>query len=131
MVGSSGINILTLLAEQKIINAMAEGQFDDLPGRGRPQELEDLSHLPADLRPAYIILKNNGYLEGPAEKTRSRNICDLLAQIPDESRNYARLERLNFLLTHAHYRKKPSTSSPTETLETLDPTYLDKILTRI
>ncbi|MDR2827535.1 MAG: DUF1992 domain-containing protein [Candidatus Adiutrix intracellularis] len=131
MVSSSDINILTLLAEQKIIDAMAEGQFDNLPGRGHPQELEDLSHLPADLRPAYIILKNNGYLEGPVEKTWSRNIHDLLAQIPDEGRNYAQLERLNFLLTYVRYRKKPSTSSPAETLETLDPTYLDKILTRI
>lgn len=49
--------MLSWLAEQKIAEAMARGEFDHLPGNGRPLQIEDLSSVPEDLRMAYKLLK--------------------------------------------------------------------------
>ena len=46
------------LAEQRILEAQRKGEFDDLPGKGKPLELEDLSWVPDDLRIGYKVLKN-------------------------------------------------------------------------
>jgi hypothetical protein len=54
---------LDQLIEQKIREAMRQGEFDNLPGSGQPLHLEDDSHLPDDLRLAYKILKNADCLQ--------------------------------------------------------------------
>ena len=46
------------IAEAKITAAMERGEFKDLHGAGRPLEFEDLSHVPADMRLAYKVLRN-------------------------------------------------------------------------
>jgi hypothetical protein len=51
-----------LLAERKIAEAMANGEFDGLPGAGRPLDLGDDALIPEELRVAYRILKNAGYI---------------------------------------------------------------------
>lgn len=48
--------------EQIIQEAIQEGHFDNLPGFGKPLKLDDLSAVPEELRPAYRILKNSGFL---------------------------------------------------------------------
>ena len=48
------------IAEDKIKEAMARGELSNLPGEGKPLELDDLSHVPEDLRSGYIMLKNAG-----------------------------------------------------------------------
>jgi hypothetical protein len=50
-----------LIAERKIEEALARGEFDGLPGEGRPLELDDDALLPEELRMAYRILKNAGF----------------------------------------------------------------------
>lgn len=50
------------LAEQKIAEAVSRGEFDDLPGAGRPLELDDDALVPEELRLAYRILKNAGFV---------------------------------------------------------------------
>ena len=45
------------LAERRIQDAVDAGLLDDLPGRGQPLELEDLSRVPAELRGGYLLLK--------------------------------------------------------------------------
>lgn len=59
--------ILSWLAEQRIQEAMRNGEFTDLPGHGKPLELEDLSGVPEELRMSYKIMKNAGIL--PEEVT--------------------------------------------------------------
>ncbi|MGP0583862.1 J-domain-containing protein [Paenibacillus timonensis] len=56
------MGLLSWLAEQKIAEAMARGEFDDLPGKGKPLKVEDLSGVPEDLRMAYKLMKNAGYV---------------------------------------------------------------------
>jgi DnaJ family protein C protein 28 len=40
---------------------MAEGQFDNLPGKGKPLRLDENPHEDADWRTAHRILKNAGF----------------------------------------------------------------------
>lgn len=48
--------------EKHIKEARENGEFDNLPGAGRPLILDDDSGIPEELRTAYRILKNAGYL---------------------------------------------------------------------
>jgi hypothetical protein len=56
-----------LIAERKIQEAIERGELADLPGAGRPLELEDDALIPEDLRLAYRILKNAGYVPPEVE----------------------------------------------------------------
>lgn len=58
------------LAERKIEEALARGELENLPGTGRPLELEDDSLVPEDLRMAYRILKNAGFVPREVEAAR-------------------------------------------------------------
>lgn len=46
------------IAESRIREAIAEGEFDSLPGAGKPLSLEEYFSAPEDLRMAFSILKN-------------------------------------------------------------------------
>jgi hypothetical protein len=46
------------IAERRIREAMAQGHFENLPGAGRPLNLEDYFSTPEEVRMAYSILKN-------------------------------------------------------------------------
>ena len=46
------------IADQRIREALAQGQFDNLPNAGQPLNLEEYFSAPPDLRMAYAILKN-------------------------------------------------------------------------
>ena len=63
------------IAEEKIAEALAAGELDNLPGAGRPLALDDDAHVPEDLRVAYRILKNAGYV--PPEVEALAEIADL------------------------------------------------------
>jgi len=66
---------LEMLAERKIAEALARGEFDGLPGAGRPLDLEDDALVPEDLRAAFRILRNAGF--APAEVEARRTIAGL------------------------------------------------------
>jgi hypothetical protein len=63
------------MAERKIVEAIARGELDGLPGEGRPLDLGDDALVPEELRLAYRILKNAGFV--PAEVESLRQIEDL------------------------------------------------------
>jgi len=64
---------LLYLAERRIEEAIARGEFDDLPGAGRPLELDDVDPLlPEELRLAYRILRNAGFSPGAVDETAER-----------------------------------------------------------
>ena len=46
------------IAENRIREAMEQGQFDNLPGAGEPLSLEEYFSTPEDVRMAYSVLKN-------------------------------------------------------------------------
>jgi len=67
--------ILDKLVERQIDEARARGDFDELTGAGRPLRLEDLSLVPEELRAAYLLLKNAGYL--PPEVRARQEITEV------------------------------------------------------
>lgn len=69
------MGIIALLAENKIREAIRKGELDNLAGRGKPLELEDLSNVPEHLRAAYIILRNADVL--PEEVGLRKEIVSL------------------------------------------------------
>jgi DnaJ homologue, subfamily C, member 28, conserved domain len=46
------------IAEQRIRQAMKDGEFDGLPNAGRPIDLDDYFKWPESMRMAYSILKS-------------------------------------------------------------------------
>jgi len=66
---------LDILAEHKIREAIERGEFADLPGEGRPLDLSDPPLVPEDMRVAYKLLKNAGFL--PPQLEAQKEIYDL------------------------------------------------------
>lgn len=48
------------IADLKIREAMQEGEFDNLPNRGKPVDLDEYFKWPAELRMAFSVLKSAG-----------------------------------------------------------------------
>jgi hypothetical protein len=69
------MNILEVIAENKIREAVKRGELDNLPCKGKPLKLDDLSHIPEELRAAYTLLKNAGVL--PEELQLKKEIVSL------------------------------------------------------
>lgn len=100
-------SLLDTLAEQRIAEATARGEFKDLPGTGEPLALEDDALIPEELRAAYRLLKNAGYVPPELEYTREiRDIETLLQQAQTEEMRGRLLARLNWLLTRSGNRPR-------------------------
>ncbi len=62
--------VIELIAERKIEEAMEEGKFDDLPGKGKPLPLDEEWFAPPEMRPAIRLLKSAGVLPDWLERAR-------------------------------------------------------------
>jgi len=98
------------LAERRIEEALARGEFDDLPGAGRPLELDDDPLVPEGLRVAYRILKNAGYVPpevqtlnqiAALERLIARDDVDAAAQ----AKAAKKLALLRTRIEHGYYAK--------------------------
>ena len=69
------------LVEQRIQSSIRCGDFDNLPGRGKPLELGDDSLIAPELRMTFRILKNSGYV--PAEVKALNDVFELECFIRD------------------------------------------------
>ena len=83
--------LLDRLAEERIERAIGAGELDDLPTAGRPLELDDDRMVPAELRTAYRLLKNSGFLPEELETRREIHDAEELLRIArtDEERHSA------------------------------------------
>jgi hypothetical protein len=70
------------IVEERIRQAQEEGQFDDLPGKGKPLKLDDDSKVAPHLRASYRILKNAGILP---PQMQIRKEINHLRQLLDET----------------------------------------------
>jgi len=97
------------IVEQKIRQAQENGEFDNLPGQGKPLTLEDDSHIPEDLRLAYKILKNADCLPPEVEEKREiRQMEELLAGVPDEKERYRLIKKINYKIMKLNMMGKRS-----------------------
>ncbi|MFN3742026.1 MAG: DUF1992 domain-containing protein [Anaerolineales bacterium] len=82
---------LARLAESLIQEAMARGEFNDLPGRGHPLDLSEYFSAPEEWRAAYALLKNAGLL--PREVELMQEIAALKERLPELSADAQRKAR--------------------------------------
>jgi len=88
------------IAERRIREARDRGEFDNLPGSGAPLELDDDLLVPEDLRVAYRLLKNSGFIPPElAPHCEIRNLEQLLQAADTDGERRHLLARINFLLT--------------------------------
>ena len=102
------MNLLDQIAETRIQEAIERGELRDLPGEGNPLQLDDDSAIPEELRVAYRILKNAGFLPPELQLRKEvREAEQLLQQLPEgeHSRARARLKLLQLRL--AASRRQP------------------------
>ena len=105
------MDIFSKIAERKILEAIENGEFDNLEGSGKPLELGDESWIAEDIRMAYKILKNAGCLPTELELRKEViNLRDLITTIDDNQARIKKIRELNFkLLKLNELRKKPIT----------------------
>ncbi len=91
--------LMDALAEARIREAQQRGELEGLPGAGEPLLLDDLSLVPENLRPAWLLLRNSGYLPPELERLKERVALEgLLAQLPsDDERSPELIRRLRRL----------------------------------
>ena len=120
------MDIFASIAERRILEAMERGEFDNLPGRGKPLVLEDLSGVPQELRMAYKVLKNAGCVPLEVELSNEvESLRRLVLDLDEGEEKRGRVRELNFKLMKLELTRKRPLS-----LELL-PHYRDKLLDRM
>ncbi|GAB6888776.1 DUF1992 domain-containing protein [Desulfothermus okinawensis JCM 13304] len=118
--------VLEMIAEKKIKEAMENGEFDSLEGKGKPIRLDDDSHIPPEYRLAYRILKNAGYIHPEIEQRKEvENICSMLEECEDEQEVYRKVQKLNLIVSKINLQRK------TPVYLELDQIYYKKVVERI
>jgi hypothetical protein len=117
------------IAEERIKEAQRAGAFDNLPGKGKPLELEDLSWVPEDLRIGYLILKNAHVLPPEAQLLKDiHTIEDLLKHVEDEGERRALAKSIQFKLIRLDMLKRRS--MPLRSIRDYSRKLVDKLRTK-
>lgn len=105
------LEAIRLIAERKISEALQKGQLDNESWRNRPLPMTNDNMVPGELRMAYKILKNAGYLPPEIEtKKEIQQIEDLLANCEDERIRVKQIKKLNFLVLKLNTMKGDAAS---------------------
>lgn len=106
---SNIFEVFDKIADQKIREAMEDGEFDNLPGKGKPLKLENDSHLPQEIRIAHKILKNANCLPPELEiRKEILTIEEMLVGIKDEKEKYRQIKKLNYLVMKLNMTRRSS-----------------------
>lgn len=90
------MDMFHIVSEDRIKKAYNDGEFDNLPGYGKPLKLEDLSGIPEELRMAYKIMKNAGFSEEENHlRKEMMTIEDLIKKCDDSGEKEDLQKRLN------------------------------------
>ncbi len=102
------MNLLDQIAEARIQEAIERGELRGLPGEGKPLRLDDDLAIPEELRAAYRILKNAGFLPPELQLRKEiREAEQLLHQLPEGERSRARVRLELLQLRLAANRRQP------------------------
>lgn len=105
------MNILAFLAEQKILQAMEERDLSDSKYKYKPLPLEDDSFVPAELKIAYKILKNGGFLPPEVEERKEiKRLEDLITSTEDEHERLRQMKKLEILMMKIDAKRSFTTS---------------------
>lgn len=101
------MDIFQKIAEGKILEAIKQGEFDDLSGKGKPLNLEEDAYIPEDIRIAYKILKNAGCLPPEVELRKEIvSLRELIDTIDDDKERLRKIRQLNFKLLKLDMMRK-------------------------
>ncbi|GAB6152237.1 hypothetical protein JCM17380_09870 [Desulfosporosinus burensis] len=94
-------DVFSILTERRILEAIARGDSNNLPGAGKPLKIDGLYFLPRKLRAAYIVLKNSGYLD-QTSKGNDRFLPPATEQLDssDEDSSISKQELSEKVLNH-------------------------------
>ena len=101
-------------ADEKIKEAIAKGEFDNLPGKGRPLDLGAYFATPEHLRMGYSILKSAGVIPEEMELMKQieglkKSLGSCTCQIEKRAMQKQLSEKItNFNMRMERYRKKRS-----------------------
>jgi hypothetical protein len=97
------------IAERKIQEAIRNGEFDNLPNRGRPIDLDEDCLVPPELRMAYRVLKNSECIPPELEiRNEIISLRSIINSLDDDKERMKKIRELNFkLLKLNELRKKP------------------------
>jgi hypothetical protein len=90
---------LDAIAEQRIREAAMRGEFNDLPGAGRPLDLDDDLLVPEELRMAYRILRNAGFVPPEVQTLKEIGALERLVHTLEEGEERSQALRKLHLLT--------------------------------
>lgn len=93
-------------AERHISSALKRGELENLSGEGKPLQLDDDSHVLADLRAGYRLLKNAGCL--PPEIEQRKEAATLASLLRGLSREHPDFIELNKRLAVLEFRLRQS-----------------------
>jgi len=111
------------IAEQKITLARDRGELDNLPGQGKPLVLDDDSAVPSDMRAAYRVMKNSGFM--PPEIAHLKDVRQVESMLMQAETNE---EKKRLLLKLSLLRSKlPALKLTTSAASR----YQDKILQKL
>ena len=111
---TGAVPLFQRLAEQRIVEAQRRGEFDDLPGKGKPLELEDLTWVPDELRIGYMVLKNAHVLPPEAELLKDiHTLEDLLKHVENEYQRKALAKSIQWKVIRLDLLKRRSMSGAT------------------
>ncbi|THB71296.1 MAG: DUF1992 domain-containing protein [Desulfobulbaceae bacterium] len=117
---------LMAIAEQRINKAIEDGTLRTDSWKNKPLPLDDDAFVPDDLKMAYKILKNSGYVP-PEIETRKEihKLEDLITKTEDEHQRVKQMKKLQVLLM-----KLDSQRGETSPIEN-DEQYYQKIVERV
>jgi hypothetical protein len=120
------MNALDALAEERIREALERGELDGLPGSGRPLDLDDDALVPEELRVAYRVLRNAGFVPPELEAHRElRDVEALLRAAAGEVERAGLLARIDFLLSRTAAGRRHGS------LRVQEEAYLQRITARL
>ena len=101
---------LLSIAERRIAQAIEDGTLRTDSWKNKPLPLDDDSFVPDDLKMAYKILKNSGFIPPEVETRKEiQKLEDLISQTEDEHQRLRQMKKLNVLLMKLdNHRSRPS-----------------------
>ena len=100
------LDALRQIAERRIAKAIEDGTLKTDGWKNRPLPLEDDSFVPDDLKMAYKVLKNSGYVPPEVELRKEiQNLEDLIIATEDSHQRVKQMKKLDVLMRKIDSRR--------------------------
>ena len=103
------MHFLERRAEEKTREAIERGELDDLPGAGKPLRFDPSYYVPEELKLAYKLLKDGGFLPPELELRKEvLTLKDLLTTVVEDEERYRIVREINARVLRLNLMRKRS-----------------------